>query len=101
MAGISRDALIPNELVEEMAELGVFGLTDPVMAALAWARSMCVVTEELRRGWVGAGSLGTRSEIGGELIRLAGTEEQKQMVAEDRDGRGAADGRDHRAQHGL
>ena len=38
---------------------------------------MCVVTEELSRGYIGVGSLGTRTEIAGELIRLGGTEEQK------------------------
>ena len=38
---------------------------------------MCVVTEELSRGYIGVGSLGTRNEIAGELIRLGGTEEQK------------------------
>ena len=30
---------------------------------------MCVVTEELSRGYIGVGSLGTRSEIAAELIR--------------------------------
>jgi (2S)-methylsuccinyl-CoA dehydrogenase len=39
--------------------------------------AMCVVTEELSRGYIGVGSLPTRSEIAGELIRLGGTEEQK------------------------
>ena len=39
--------------------------------------AMCVVTEELSRGFLAAGSLGTRAEIAGELIRLGGTEEQK------------------------
>ena len=38
---------------------------------------MCLVTEELSRGWIGAGSLGTRSEIAAELILGGGTEEQK------------------------
>jgi (2S)-methylsuccinyl-CoA dehydrogenase len=38
---------------------------------------MCVVTEELSRGYIGVGSLGTRSEIAAELIRLAGTDAQK------------------------
>ena len=38
---------------------------------------MCVVTEELSRGYIGLGSLGTRSEIAAELIRLGGTEAQK------------------------
>jgi (2S)-methylsuccinyl-CoA dehydrogenase len=40
--------------------------------------SMCVVTAERSRAYIGVGSLGTRSEIAGELIRLGGTEEQKQ-----------------------
>jgi (2S)-methylsuccinyl-CoA dehydrogenase len=38
---------------------------------------MCVVSEELSRGYIGVGSLGTRSEIAGELIRVSGTPEQK------------------------
>jgi (2S)-methylsuccinyl-CoA dehydrogenase len=40
--------------------------------------AMCIVTEELSREWIAAGSLGTRSEIAGELIMLSGTDEQKQ-----------------------
>jgi (2S)-methylsuccinyl-CoA dehydrogenase len=39
---------------------------------------MCVVSEELSRGWIGVGSLGTRSEIAAELILQGGTNEQKQ-----------------------
>src|SRR5207248_1028030 len=39
--------------------------------------SMCVVSEELSRGYIGVGSLGTRSKIAAELISNAGTEEQK------------------------
>jgi (2S)-methylsuccinyl-CoA dehydrogenase len=38
---------------------------------------MCVVSEELSRGYIGVGSLGTRSEIAAELIIGAGTDEQK------------------------
>jgi (2S)-methylsuccinyl-CoA dehydrogenase len=38
---------------------------------------MCVVSEELSRGYIGVGSLGTRSEIAAELILGSGTEEQK------------------------
>jgi (2S)-methylsuccinyl-CoA dehydrogenase len=74
-----KDELIPLPVVQKMAELGVFGLTIPEewggsgMGKLA----MCVVTEELSRGYIGVGSLGTRSEIAGELIRAGGTEEQK------------------------
>ena len=39
--------------------------------------AMCVVSEELSRGYIGVGSLGTRSEIAAELIMAGGTEEQK------------------------
>ncbi len=75
-----QDKLIPIEIVEQMAELGVFGLTVPEeFGGLGMGKTaMCVVTEELSRGYIGVGSLGTRSEIAAELIRLGGTEEQKQ-----------------------
>jgi len=75
-----KDELIPMEIIEEMAELGVFGLTIPEEYGgfgLSKA-SMCVVSEELSRGYIGVGSLGTRSEIAAELILCGGTEEQKQ-----------------------
>ncbi|RAH99788.1 acyl-CoA dehydrogenase [Acuticoccus sediminis] len=73
------DELIPMPLIEEMAELGVFGLTIPEeFGGLGLGKmAMCVVTEELSRGYIGTGSLGTRSEIAGELIASAGTEAQK------------------------
>ncbi|HDR27632.1 acyl-CoA dehydrogenase family protein [Rhodovulum sp.] len=75
-----KDELIPMEIIEEMAELGVFGLTIPEeFGGLGLAKaSMCVVSEELSRGYIGVGSLGTRSEIAAELILCGGTEEQKQ-----------------------
>ena len=62
-----------------MAELGVFGLTIPEdYGGLGLGKeSMCVVSEELSRGYIGVGSLGTRSEIAAELILGSGTEEQK------------------------
>ncbi len=74
-----RDELIPLPLVEELSELGVFGLTVPEeYGGLGLGKmAMCVVTEELSRGYIGVGSLGTRSEIAAELIRLGGTEAQK------------------------
>ena len=73
------DSLIPIAIVEQMAELGVFGLTIPEeYGGLGLSKlAMCVVTEELSRAYIGVGSLGTRSEIAAELIRLGGTEEQK------------------------
>ena len=74
-----RDELIPMTVVDEMSRLGVFGLTIPEEnGGLGMGKvAMCVVTEELSRGYIGVGSLGTRSEIAAELIRLGGTEDQK------------------------
>jgi (2S)-methylsuccinyl-CoA dehydrogenase len=75
-----KDELIPMEIIQEMSELGVFGLTIPEeYGGLGLSKaSMCVVSEELSRGYIGVGSLGTRSEIAAELILCGGTEEQKQ-----------------------
>ena len=74
------DDLIPMEIIEELAEMGVFGLTIPEeYGGLGMSKSsMCVVSEELSRGYIGVGSLGTRSEIAAELIICGGTDEQKQ-----------------------
>jgi (2S)-methylsuccinyl-CoA dehydrogenase len=74
-----RDELIPLPIVEHLSELGIFGLTIPEEnGGLGMGKeAMCVVTEELSRGYIGVGSLGTRSEIAAELIRLGGTDEQK------------------------
>ncbi|TXN24594.1 acyl-CoA dehydrogenase family protein [Methylobacterium sp. WL9] len=71
---------IPMEIVEKMAELGVFGLTIPEeYGGMGLPKiSMCVVSEELSRAYIGVGSLGTRTEIAAELILGGGTEEQKQ-----------------------
>lgn len=74
-----KDELIPLELVEELGALGVFGLTVPEEhgGAGMGKTAMCVVSEELSRGYIGVGSLGTRSEIAAELILCGGTDEQK------------------------
>ena len=74
------NSYIPLELIAEMAELGVFGLTiGEEFGGLGLGKeSMCVVSEELSRGYIGVGSLGTRSEIAAELILGSGTEAQKQ-----------------------
>ena len=74
-----KDELIPMEIIDELAEMGVFGLTIPEEYGgfgLSKA-SMCVVSEELSRGYIGVGSLGTRSEIAAELIICGGTDAQK------------------------
>jgi len=73
------DKLIPLDLIAELAQLGVFGLTIPEeyggtgLGKIA----MCLVSEELSRGYLGVGSLGTRSEIAAELILCSGTPAQK------------------------
>ena len=75
-----KDELIPMAVIEELAEMGVFGLTIPEEHGgfgLSKA-SMVVVSEELSRGYIGVGSLGTRSEIAAELILCGGTDEQKE-----------------------
>ena len=73
------DTLIPENIINAIAELGVFGLTIPEKyGGLGMDKtSMCVVSEELSRGYIGVGSLATRTEIAAELILSAGTEEQK------------------------
>ena len=71
---------IPLEVIAKMSAMGVFGLTIPE----EWGgmglgkEAMCVVSEELSRGYIGVGSLGTRSEIAGELILQNGTQDQKE-----------------------
>jgi (2S)-methylsuccinyl-CoA dehydrogenase len=71
---------IPAEVLTKLGELGVFSLTIPeAYGGLGLGKeAMCVVSEELSRGYIGVGSLGTRSEIAAELILGAGTDEQKQ-----------------------
>ncbi|MCT2531344.1 acyl-CoA/acyl-ACP dehydrogenase [SAR92 clade bacterium H921] len=72
------NALIPDQTVAELAAMGTFGICIPEeFGGLGLGKlAMSVVTEELSRGWIGAGSLGTRSEIAGELILLGGTAKQ-------------------------
>ncbi|MFC3182790.1 acyl-CoA dehydrogenase family protein [Cypionkella sinensis] len=74
-----RDELIPMEIIEALAEMGVFGLTIPEeFGGFGLSKaSMVVVSEELSRGYIGVGSLGTRSEIAAELILCGGTDAQK------------------------
>ncbi len=74
-----RDELIPLELLQELADLGVFGLTvsEEHGGAGMGKIAMCVVSDAQSRGWIGTGSLGTRSEIAAELILAHGTDDQK------------------------
>ena len=74
-----RDELIPMEMITDLAGMGVFGLTIPEeFGGIGLSKTaMVVVSEELSRGYIGVGSLGTRSEIAAELILNGGTEAQK------------------------
>jgi (2S)-methylsuccinyl-CoA dehydrogenase len=75
-----KDKYVPLKLIAKMSELGVFSLTLPEeFGGLGLGKkAMCVVSEELSRGYIGVGSLGTRSEIAEELILNGGTDAQKQ-----------------------
>jgi (2S)-methylsuccinyl-CoA dehydrogenase len=74
-----QNAYVPLEIIQELADLGVFALTLPeAHGGLAMPKeAMCVVSEELSRGWIAVGSLGTRAEIACELILCGGTAEQQ------------------------
>jgi (2S)-methylsuccinyl-CoA dehydrogenase len=74
-----RDALIPDDVIAQMGKLGVFGVTIAQShGGMGLGKlAMCVVSEELSRGFLAAGSLGTRSEIAGELIGSSGTDAQR------------------------
>ncbi len=73
------NAYIPMEVISGLSEMGVFGLTIPEdYGGMGLGKvAMCVVSEELSRGYIGVGSLGTRSEIAAELILVGGTDAQK------------------------
>ena len=74
-----RDELIPMTVIDKLAEMGVFGLTIPEeFGGFGLSKaSMVVVSEELSRGYIGVGSLATRTEIAAELILCGGTDAQK------------------------
>jgi (2S)-methylsuccinyl-CoA dehydrogenase len=74
-----QNAYIPLEIIQKLSELGVFGLSLPEQygGSGLGKEAMCVASEELSRGYIGVGSLGTRAEIAGELILHNGTEAQK------------------------
>lgn len=75
-----KDELIPMSVIEQLSDMGVFGLTIPEeFGGLGMPKAaMVVVSEELSRGYIGVGSLGTRTEIAAELIICGGTQEQKE-----------------------
>jgi (2S)-methylsuccinyl-CoA dehydrogenase len=74
------NAYVPMDIIGELADLGVFSLTLPEeYGGMGLGKeSMCVVSEELSRGWIAVGSIGTRAEIACELILNGGTPAQKE-----------------------
>ncbi|MFI0354918.1 acyl-CoA dehydrogenase family protein [Actinomadura sp. 9N407] len=69
----------PEQLIEQMKRMGVFGLTIPEPYGEASVSTPCyaLVAEELSRGWMSlAGAMGGHSVVA-KLILAFGTEEQK------------------------
>jgi (2S)-methylsuccinyl-CoA dehydrogenase len=75
-----KDKLISNDLLRQLAELGVFGISIPEQYGGCFIDhlAMVIATEELSRGSLGAGgSVLTRPEICAKALLAGGTEEQK------------------------
>lgn len=75
-----RDDILPEDLLSDLAELGVFGISIPE----EWGGhhvdtlTMCLATEELSRASLGAGgSVITRPEICARALLKGGSDEQK------------------------
>ncbi len=75
----ARNEEIPASVLKQMASLGYFGMTIPEEHGGMGldAVSMCLVSEELSRGWLSVGSVGTRGFIAAAALLRYGTEEQK------------------------
>ena len=74
------DLVIPEDLLKDLAELGVFGISIPEEYGGHFLDhlTMCIATEELSRASLGAGgSVITRPEICAKALVKGGTEEQK------------------------
>ncbi len=70
----------PEDLIDTMKEMGVFGLAIPEPYGFVAVSTTCyaLVTEELARGWMSlAGAMGGHTVVA-KLILTYGTEEQKQ-----------------------
>ncbi|MGN7778523.1 acyl-CoA dehydrogenase family protein [Mycolicibacterium sp. 22603] len=71
----------PEDLIETMKEIGIFGLAIPEPYGFGAVSMPCYVrvAEELARGWMSlAGAMGGHTVVS-KLIILFGTEEQKQL----------------------
>ncbi|MFE6922068.1 acyl-CoA dehydrogenase family protein, partial [Nocardia sp. NPDC057663] len=75
----------PEKLIEQMKQLGIYGLAIPESYGGAPVSMPCYVgvTEELARGWMSlAGAMGGHTVVA-KLIHTFGTEEQKQRYLPD------------------
>ena len=75
----------PENLIEQMKQLGVFGLAIPEPWGNSQVSAPCyaLITEELARGWLGlSGIVGSHSVLCDVLVRF-GTEEQKRRFLPD------------------
>lgn len=74
------DDILPEDLLKELAELGVFGISIPEEYGGSHVDNltMCLATEELSRGSLGAGgSVITRPEICAKALLKGGSDDQK------------------------
>lgn len=70
----------PDDLIEQMKEMGIYGLAIPEPYGFAQVSMPCYarVTEELARGWMSlAGAMGGHTVVA-KLLLTFGTEEQKE-----------------------
>jgi hypothetical protein len=77
---LERANTYPEQLIEQMKQLGVFGLAVPPPYGEVQVSMPCfaLVTEELARGWMSlAGAIGGHTVVTKLLVRF-GTDEQKQ-----------------------
>ena len=75
----AKNAEIPTEIIQKMAEQGYFGIVFPEeYDGLGLDNiTMAIVAEELSKGWLSVGSVMTRGVIMGTLLMAHGTEDQK------------------------
>ena len=72
----------PDKLIEQMKQLGIFGLAIPEPWGDAQVSTSCyaLITEELARGWMSlAGAMGGHTVVA-KLLLAFGTEEQKRRL---------------------
>ena len=77
--GLEHDNTYPEDLIDQMKQMGIFGLVVPEPWGDAQVSTPCyaAVTEELARGWMSlAGAMGGHTVVA-KLLLAYGTEQQK------------------------